>query len=135
VSAQPEAYGPCVEATGSLHKGYGVGYVTVGGRRAEYRVRASRLVFEQAWGVRLEPGQVVRHTCDNARCVNPLHLMVGTQLDNVRDRDRRGRQWNARKTHCAQGHEFTEANTYRPTPGKRQCRTCNRERQSRRARA
>lgn len=35
-------------------------------------------------------------------------------------------------THCANGHEFTEANTWvSPTTGYRKCRTCNRENQRR----
>ena len=36
-------------------------------------------------------GQVVRHTCDNTRCVNPEHLLIGTLADNNRDRAERGR--------------------------------------------
>lgn len=32
------------------------------------------------------------HTCDNPRCCNPDHLREGTQLDNIADRDRKGRQ-------------------------------------------
>jgi len=40
-----------------------------------------------------------------------------------------GMAWAALATHCAQGHEFTPANTYRrPDFGWRQCRACDRER-------
>lgn len=36
-------------------------------------------------------GQVVRHTCDNPRCINVAHLELGTVADNNDDRDSRGR--------------------------------------------
>lgn len=41
----------------------------------------------------LEPGQVVRHTCDNPCCVNPYHLLAGTHKDNTADMIARGRAW------------------------------------------
>jgi hypothetical protein len=34
------------------------------------------------------------HTCDNRWCVNPEHVFPGTQLDNIRDMDAKGRRRN-----------------------------------------
>lgn len=36
-------------------------------------------------------GMCVLHNCDNALCVNPSHLRLGTQLENIEDREKRGR--------------------------------------------
>lgn len=41
-----------------------------------------RIVFHQTQGYFPE---VVRHTCDNPRCINPAHLVGGTYADNSRD--------------------------------------------------
>ena len=37
-------------------------------------------------------GQVVRHSCDNRKCVNPAHLEVGTYSQNNQDIVNRGRR-------------------------------------------
>ncbi|WP_343743115.1 HNH endonuclease signature motif containing protein [Herbaspirillum huttiense] len=56
-----------------------------------------RLVYCEHNGVSLESIQnlVVRHSCDNTRCINPDHLLVGTHLDNMRDKVNRGRQYRS----------------------------------------
>ena len=79
----------------------------------------------------------VLHHCDTPACVRPDHLYFGTPADNMRDRDERGRNANAAKTQCKNGHAFTEANTAWRTATRtrgpsRACRACARERARRR---
>lgn len=49
-----------------------------------------RHVYEQMFEP-LEPGDLIRHLCDNRLCINPEHLRKGTQLENVQDAIRNGK--------------------------------------------
>lgn len=51
---------------------------------------AHRWIYEATHGP-IQPGLVVRHSCDTPACVNIEHLSVGTHLDNKRDSVLKGR--------------------------------------------
>jgi len=46
-------------------------------------------------------GKLVLHKCDVKPCVNPEHLYIGTQADNVRDALERGRYQSGSRSHSA----------------------------------
>ena len=49
-----------------------------------------RHLYQTIYG-NLPKDRVVRHTCDNPLCINPIHLLAGTHADNVADRVARHR--------------------------------------------
>ena|SRR3990167_3201580 len=68
----------------------GYGHFYYGGPQQAHRV---------SWRIahgNVPPGKLVLHHCDNPPCVNPSHLYVGTDADNVKDQVARGRLRRAR---------------------------------------
>ena len=57
-------------------------------------VRLHRAAWEKENGD-IPEGMCICHHCDNPSCINPSHLFIGTQKDNMRDRARKGRYNNA----------------------------------------
>lgn len=54
--------------------------------------RSNRVAWEIAHG-EIPEGMHVLHKCDNKRCVNPDHLFLGTQADNMKDMRAKGREY------------------------------------------
>ncbi len=71
-------------------KGYG--QVRIGGRAGGI-VYAHRLSWEARHGPipKGQDGLCVLHRCDVPSCINPDHLFIGTNANNVADRDAKGR--------------------------------------------
>lgn len=78
-------------------KGMRTGYANirlpVSAGYGRHQALAHRWAYVQHHGISLHSisGQVVRHRCDNARCINPLHLVLGSHKDNTNDAIVRGR--------------------------------------------
>lgn len=89
----PDLNSGCWLWTGVLHSvtGYGtIGVRKLGKLRHYGAHRAS-------WMVRhgeIPAGMVICHKCDVRACVNPDHLFLGTQKDNLRDMYAKGRLYN-----------------------------------------
>ena len=83
----------------------GYGKIRVDGRT----LSAHRVSYELYVG-KIPKGKCIMHKCDNRACVNPDHLMIGTQKDNMDDMRIKGR--GARGERCNKA-KLTEADIVR----------------------
>jgi len=75
--------------------------------------RQSTLAHHASWEMVYGPipsGMLVLHRCDVRLCVRPEHLFLGTQVENVRDRDTKGRGTHGESHHHA---KLTDADVVR----------------------
>jgi len=73
----------------------GYGYIRFNGKHSQ---KAHRVAWQITSGS-IPRGMHVLHYCDNPCCVNPKHLFLGTNDDNMRDMVSKGRQSRGR-SHC-----------------------------------
>lgn len=98
--------------------------------------RVHRLMYSLVYGG-ISSDLLVRHTCDNPPCINPNHLLSGTDQSNARDMQVRGRrlEWEKRDMRCRNGHDVSNKDAVqiiiKDGTQIRTCRICDRIRKRR----
>lgn len=123
---QPEPNSGCWLWTAATN-GDGYGYVKL--PENGFYARAHRVVYAFYKG-NIPEGRVIDHLCRVRCCVNPEHMRVATDRENVLAGVGPTAQ-NALKTICCNGHSLVNAYVFRrKRDGRlgRQCRECQAER-------
>lgn len=84
-------------------------------------ILAHRFAWMAVHGEVLAEETVVRHRCDNPPCVNPAHLVAGTQAENMQDVVQR-----TFAAACKNGHPRRPETTAVTRKGHRRCIICDR---------
>jgi len=89
----------------------GYGWISVRGPQLAHRVS-----YMARHGTDLS-GKVAMHICDTPACVNPDHIVAGTQMDNMRDMAAKGRNRTPRQRAKSPGGYRTKGGRVRkPLP-------------------
>ena len=75
----------CWKWIGQIVQGYGVF------RSGDHQYKAHRVSYTLFKG-EIPKGMIIMHKCDNRWCVNPEHLVCGTQRENLHDMASKGRK-------------------------------------------
>jgi hypothetical protein len=99
----------------------GTGYGNYKHPETKLNIPAHVYAWEKANGP-TPVGHELHHRCRVKPCVNVDHLVALTPTEHKNEHA-------VEVTHCPQGHEYDEANTYirNRGNGRRQCRACHRE--------
>lgn len=115
VSLPTNLYKDCWKWTSSLDS-EGYGRIKIHG----LVLKAHRLSYE-IFRTKIPVGYVIDHLCRNIDCVNPFHLEVVTNHENLIRKYKR-------QTHCKRGHPLSGENLMPRKDGHRACRKCTYER-------
>ncbi len=117
----------CWAWDGVMSGGTPMFFIARPGRRG-LNASARRVIWDQLHpDDPLMKDQVITVSCEDRSCVNPGHF---ERMSRKEFAVRSGSMaaTNRNRTHCKNGHEFTEENTYTRSDGRgRQCRMCARD--------
>lgn len=109
----------CIEWTGHQNgNGYGRIYIT-----RNKSLPAHRVVYQGIYGP-IPKHLVMDHLCRNKLCINPKHLRVVTNRENVLCGVGIS-ALNAKKTHCYKGHPLYGENLRINKKSERVCKECH----------
>lgn len=96
VECQYPELGMCWEVTSHALNRDGYAHITRNGVSQS----THRFIWEQCFG-EIPEGMVVMHKCDNKKCINPEHLKLGTQQENMKDMVEKDRSMKGEKNYSS----------------------------------